>query len=152
MGKMIHTDKVREPEFLEIKLLDQENDLHGIQRLRLSALLMQRDAAIVEYYDHVKQVGDLRNVDPYTDDHDTGTDEQREQWKHAARQRILWYRVSVYNGEFLRRIYAGKQAALDLLAQIQTLVVDQVAADGARPPTKEELEKEKLDAEQPPRT
>lgn len=147
---MIHTDKIRAPEFTQVEYVEPDNDLAGLKQLRLASLLMQYQAATVAYYVHVEMHGDLRRADPYTEDHAAGSDEQREKWTlHAPRQRVLWDRLSAYNGELMRRIYAGKDKAIKLLQAMEAHIVDQVAADGSVPPTDEQVMKEQEKAENP---
>jgi len=141
--------QIREPEFVEIKALDLDNPMRGLSRLRLGSLLMEYNKAVVAYYDNVREVGDCRRIDP-TEDDGTGTDQQRALREHAPLQKLLWAKVSLFNGEILRRVYAGKDVAIRLLEQMRAYVEDQVALDASVPPTEEELKAEAEAAEKPP--
>lgn len=140
---------IREPEFIEVKALSLDNRLKDLPLLRLGTLLQMYHEAVVEYYDHVKEHGDCRRVNVFKDD-GTGSDEQRALREHAPMQEALWMRLSIYNGEILRRVYHGKDTAIRLLDQFKQYVEDQVAGDASMPPSDARIEADIKDAESPP--
>lgn len=138
--------QIREPEFVEIKAVDVDNPIRVLPQLRLGSLLMEYHRAVVDYYDHVWRHGDCRQIDVFHDD-GSGTDQQRGMRVDAPMQAALWGRLSMFNGEILRRVYAGKDCAIRLLEQMSKYVEGQVASDATIPPTDAEVIRERQAAE-----
>lgn len=130
MGK---PDRVETPEFLEVKRVGRDNPLFYIRRTPLGELLTQYQGVVLEYYDNVVKYGKLTEDQAYVeeDQYNVGTEQQRQRWRQAGRQKALWDRLSVYNGELLRRIYAGRLLVVDMLKTLESHVEHRIMLDGA---------------------
>ena len=118
--------RIRVPEFIEHTsvLGSSENGLEPLsyyRSLSLPGLLALYQARTLDYYAHFEAYGDLsRVVDPGQDPqaYTTGTDEDREKWPHAARQKVLWDRCSLCCGEILRRMRYLHSHSLESLKEV----------------------------------
>ena len=118
---------IPEPRFLQYVTRNTSNDFFdALPKYPLPWLLQSYQHRTREFYRQVDKYGDLLEIAMVPEDqYESGSDEDRDRWRHAGRQQVLWMEVSVLNGEIARRIQAGKREAVHAMtAMVNTMLAD----------------------------
>lgn len=127
----MNQDMIRAPEFSEHKY-QANGEYSDLPQINIVAFILAYQKAVVDHYEHLTAHGDLSQV-PLVDEEEykLGSDEDRVRWRHAGRQQALWAKLSIMNGELLRRVHAGRNEAINIMKAMTQTLIDDLSPEGS---------------------